>query len=83
MSGLLKSVTSKTKVKLGSKKIAIVVADWNKEITDSLYEGAVHGLKAAGLKKRNIVRITVPGTFELTLGAQRMAQKRNIAAVIC
>jgi 6,7-dimethyl-8-ribityllumazine synthase len=83
MPGQLKSVTSKTKVKLGSRKIAIVVAEWNEAITESLYEGAVAGLITGGIPKKNIVRINVPGSFELTLGAQRAAQQKDVAAVIC
>jgi 6,7-dimethyl-8-ribityllumazine synthase len=83
MPGQLKSVTSKTKVKLGSKKIAIVVAEWNEEITESLYEGAVAGLVTGGVPKKKIIRINVPGSFELTLGAQRAAQQKDVVAVIC
>lgn len=83
MPGQLKSVSSKTKVKLGSKKIAIVVAEWNDAITESLFEGAVAGLITGGIKKKNIVRMNVPGSFELTLGAQRAAQQKDVAAVIC
>jgi 6,7-dimethyl-8-ribityllumazine synthase len=83
MPGQLKSVSSKSKLKLGSKKIAIVVAEWNEEITESLYEGAVAGLIMGGVAKKNIIRLDVPGSFELTLGAQRAAQQKDVAAVIC
>jgi len=83
MPGQLKSVSAKSKVKLGTKKIAIVVAEWNEEITESLYEGAVSGLVTGGVGKKNIVRLKVPGSFELTLGAQRAAQRKDVAAVIC
>ncbi|MDP4678992.1 MAG: 6,7-dimethyl-8-ribityllumazine synthase, partial [Cyclobacteriaceae bacterium] len=31
----------------------------------------------------NIIRIDVPGSFELSLGAQKMAEKEEIDAVIC
>lgn len=83
MPGQLKSVSSKSKLKLGSKKIAIVVAEWNEDITESLYEGAVAGLITGGVSMKNILRINVPGSFELTLGAQRAALKKEVAAVIC
>lgn len=83
MPGQLKSVSSKTKIKIGSKKIAIVVAEWNEEITESLYEGAVAGLVTGGVRKKKIIRVNVPGSFELTLGAQRAAQQKDVAAVIC
>jgi 6,7-dimethyl-8-ribityllumazine synthase len=83
MAGHLKSVTSKTSIKLGAKKIVIVVAEWNEEITESLFEGAVYGLITGGINKKNIIRLNVPGSFELTLGAQRAAQQKDVAAVIC
>src|SRR5688572_2612964 len=83
MAGHLKSVTSKTSIRLGAKKIAIVVAEWNEEITESLYQGAYDGLVTAGIAKKNIVRLNVPGSFELTLGAQRAAQQKDVVAVIC
>lgn len=83
MPGQLKSVTAKSKIKLGSKKIAIVVAEWNEEITESLYEGAVSGLITGGVSNKNIIRLNVPGSFELSLGAQRVAVQKDVAAVIC
>ena len=83
MAGQLKSVSGKSKIKLGSKKIAIVVADWNEDITESLYAGAYDGLHALGVKSANIIRKNVPGSFELSFGAQIMAQQKNIAGVIC
>jgi hypothetical protein len=36
----------KSKVNLAKKNFAIVVAEWNEEITESLYDGAVSSLKA-------------------------------------
>lgn len=83
MPGILKSASRKTQLKLGQKKIAIVVAEWNEEITESLYEGAFNALLQMGLKRKNIIRKNVPGSFELSLGAQFMAQEKDVAGVIC
>ena len=83
MPGVLKSGPAKNKVNLSAKKIAIVVASWNEEITESLYEGAVHSLVSGGVKKNNIIRKNVPGSFELSLGALWVAEKKDIDAVIC
>ncbi len=83
MAGILKSVSEKSKLNISKKKFAIVVAEWNEDITESLYEGAIDGLIQLGVKKSNIVRKNVPGTFELTLGALWMAEKKEIDAVIC
>ena len=83
MPGALKTGAAKTKGNLSSKKIAIVVASWNEDITESLYEGAVHSLVASGIKKGNIIRKDVPGSFELSLGSLWMAERKDIDAVIC
>lgn len=68
---------------ISSNKIAIIISEWNEEITDSLYEGAVNTLVNNGIQKQNIIKVYVPGSFELSLGAQKMAQKKNVDAVIC
>lgn len=63
-------------------KIAIIVAEWNSEITNSLSSGAISRLIDEGVKSENIIIKTVPGTFELTLASQWMAQMSDIHAVI-
>lgn len=67
----------------GKIQIGIVVSEWNDQITESLFSGAYQTLVQAGIKKNHIERINVPGSFELSLGAQWMAEKKNIDAVIC
>lgn len=68
---------------ISTKKFAIVVSEWNSEITEALYAGAVEILLKHGAKRTNIIRKNVPGSFELSLGAQLAAQKKEIHAVIC
>ncbi len=68
---------------VSKKKIGIVVAEWNYEITEVLYSGAYETLLKYGLKPENILRKNVPGTFELSLGAQWMAKKDKLDAIIC
>jgi len=68
---------------VGSYKIAIVVAEWNAEITESLYSGALDTLLKHGIAAGNIEKVMVPGSFELTLGAQWQAARKEIDAVIC
>jgi 6,7-dimethyl-8-ribityllumazine synthase len=82
MAGPLKSGKINSSINLSKKKFAIVVAEWNEEITEALYEGAVAGLIDNGVKKQNIIRKNVPGTFELTLGSLWMAEKKEIDAVL-
>lgn len=83
MAGQLKSVSGKSKIDLAKKKFAIVVAEWNDDITEPLYEGAYNALRKLGVKKSGIIRKNVPGTFELTLGALWMAEQKSIDTVIC
>ncbi len=83
MAGPLTSGRVKSKVNLSKKTFAIVVAEWNETITESLYDGALTSLRSHGVKPENIIRKNVPGRFELSLGALWMAEKKNVDAVIC
>jgi len=60
----------------------VVVAQWNKEITDKLWEGAYKTLIEHGVKEDNIIKIEVPGSFELPFGAKLLLNKTHIDAVI-
>lgn len=63
-------------------KIGIVVADWNREITDKLLQGATKTLQALGVSESDIQVQTVPGSFELTFAAKLMAEAEDMDAVI-
>ena len=75
--------SGKNMIYLKSKRIAIVVSEWNDQITDALLAGAVDVLRAQGLKKDSLIVKYVPGSFELSLGAQYLASEKKIDAVIC
>ena len=79
----LSDYSSKNLVSIENKCFAIVVAEWNEQITSALLEGAMQTLLKNGANTENILIKTVPGSFELTLGAQWMAQNPKIDAVIC
>lgn len=64
-------------------RFGIVVSDWNNEITKQLLEGATGTLLKHGTRKENIVVKHVPGSFELTLGAQFIAEYDDVDAIIC
>jgi 6,7-dimethyl-8-ribityllumazine synthase len=86
MATSLKSLSehsSKNIQDISSKKFGIIVSEWNEEVTESLYSGALQTLLDNGAKKNNIIRKNVPGSFELSLAAQWLAQDENIDAVIC
>ncbi|EIM74082.1 6,7-dimethyl-8-ribityllumazine synthase [Nitritalea halalkaliphila LW7] len=86
MASNLKNLSSYSTHKLpdiSGKKFGIVVSEWNDSITEALYSGALDTLLRHGAKKENLYRYDVPGSFELTLGAQYLAQEEEIDAVIC
>ena len=83
MAGSITSVSGRSKLNLSRRKFVVVVAEWNKDVTEALYQGAYHALLSLGAKKNNIIRRNVPGSFELPLMAQWSAEKKSIDAVIC
>jgi len=64
-------------------RFGIVVSDWNRDVTSALLDGAVNTLKKHGTAEENIVVKHVPGSFELTLGAQWLAEYDDLDGVIC
>lgn len=72
-----KSIPDATEMKFG-----IVVSEWNYNITGKLQEGAIATLKKHGVKEENILLKTVPGSFELTFGANQFIEYSNVDAVI-
>lgn len=79
----LSQYSDKNILDISSKKFGLVVSEWNEQVTESLFSGAVETLLTHGAKKENIFRKNVPGSFELTLGAQWLAELEEIDAVIC
>lgn len=64
-------------------RFGIVVSDWNKQATHALLAGATETLKRHGVTGNDIVIKHVPGAFELTLGAQWLAEYDDLDGVIC
>jgi 6,7-dimethyl-8-ribityllumazine synthase len=68
---------------LGRQRYAIIVADWNSEITYALAQGAVDTLIRHGVDEENIDIVHVSGTVELTFGAARAMEKESrLSAII-
>ena len=68
--------------KASGMRFGIVVSEWNKEITERLYEGAQQTLIDHGVNSDDILRINVPGSFELTFGASLLGETRDLNAII-
>ncbi len=63
-------------------RFGIVVSEWNSEITNGLYLGAIEALKDCGAIENNIIKWDVPGSFELVYGSKKMIATQNVDAVI-
>jgi 6,7-dimethyl-8-ribityllumazine synthase len=64
-------------------KFGIVSSEWNYNITSNLTNGAIKTLKKYEAVDDNIILKWVPGSFELTLGAQYLAEFAKVDAIIC
>lgn len=72
-----------TKVASGEgRKVGIVYAEWNSDITYALRDGAIKTLKENGVKADDITIASVPGSFELIFGASQMVKSGKYDAVI-
>jgi len=63
-------------------RFAIIVSEWNNHITENLFKGAEETLISCGVKENDIVRVDVPGSFELIYAA-KLASKYNYDSIIC
>jgi len=64
-------------------RFGIVAAEWNSEITHALYTGAYESLLKHGVTETDIFTYNVPGSFELTSGADLLLKNLKLDAVIC
>src|SRR5690554_6818853 len=62
-------------------RFGIVVSEWNNNITDNLFKGALETLIKHGALPKNITSWNVPGSYELIYGSKKM-QERNVDVVI-
>lgn len=64
-------------------KIAVIVSQFNSEITDKLLLGALDQLKIAEVPEENIKIVKVPGAVEIPLTAKLLAKSKRFHAIIC
>ena len=69
-----------TEISINSK-YGLLSTQWNKFVVDIMLENAEKELEFQGVDKTNILKIEVPGAYELPLAAKRMLET-NIDAVI-
>lgn len=61
-------------------RIAVVAAEFNREVTDIMVEKALARAKERGVRVTSVVR--VPGAFEIALAAQELLGRTDVDAVI-
>ena len=66
-----------------SAKIAIVVADFNRTITEKMEQGAIETFKIHGGQEDHLVVVHTPGSYELPFIAKQIAKKKQYDAIVC
>jgi 6,7-dimethyl-8-ribityllumazine synthase len=64
-------------------KIGIVVSRFNNFITEKLLAGALDGFKSHGGDDENLTVVWVPGAFEISLVADRLAASGIYDGLVC
>ena len=64
-------------------KFGIVVSRFNDFINKRLLDGALDALSRHGAEEENISIVKVPGSFEIPLMAQKLADSGKYDAIIC
>ena len=64
-------------------KVGIVVSEWNSTYTGGMLRGAQEVLAEAGVPEQAVHVHWMPGSYELPLGAQWLAERDDIDGVIC
>jgi 6,7-dimethyl-8-ribityllumazine synthase len=64
-------------------RLGLVVSAWNPDITAALRDGAVETLLRHGVALKLMTEETVPGSFELPLGAQTLLAHKEVDGVLC
>jgi len=62
--------------------IAIVISQFNQEITTGLKEGALKRLADCGVKEKDITLVEVPGAIEIPLVIKALAKTKRYGALI-
>lgn len=64
-------------------KVGIVVSEWNEKTTATLLDGAIETLTKHNVPEDEIKVVTVPGSYELPMGAKMLLGKEKYDAIIC
>ena len=65
------------------RRFALIISEWNLDITDALRAGARETLLKHGVSPEAILEVWVPGSFELASGARILLDREALDGVIC
>ncbi len=65
--------------KCGDLRVAVIAAQWHRQVMDGLLDGALRALDELGIEEPTVVR--VPGCFELPVAAKVLAGRGYDAVV--
>ena len=64
-------------------RVGIVVARFNRTVTESLLRGALEALERHGVAATDVIVVHVPGAFEVPFAARRLARSGAYDALVC
>jgi len=79
----LQPVTHQGRLSAGGFRFAVVSSRWNDFLTARLVEGALDALERLGADEAAVEHFRVPGSFEIPLLAQKLAQSGRFDAIVC
>ncbi|MCB9881527.1 MAG: 6,7-dimethyl-8-ribityllumazine synthase [Planctomycetes bacterium] len=65
------------------RRFGIVLSRWNSFIGDHLLRGALDAFTRHGVQSEDLCVVRVPGSFELPLGAQKLARQGTFDGIVC
>lgn len=77
----MKEITGKLEAK--GLKFAVVVSRFNELITNRLLDGCLDALDRLGANKNDLSIVRVPGSFEISQAALKLAKSGKYDALIC
>lgn len=63
-------------------RVAVIASLWHSELMGALVDGALRGIRDAGVVAEPLV-VRVPGAFELPVAAARAASSGRFDAIVC
>ncbi len=79
----MEPVTHQGRLSAEGFRFALVSSRWNDFLTGRLVEGALDALERLGAGEGSVEHFRVPGSFEIPLAAQKVAESGRFDALVC